>query len=147
MLRFRRKRTSVGQICNHPAKYFLKEATMSKFFRPRSFAMIILALIIAAAVYGFAAANTVDPSYVGDGNTDISGFSITNISYDLNNSTPTQVDSVSFTISPDPVEYFVSLDGGTSWLSTCSFSSPTVTCTLSGITALGATNLRVVAAQ
>ena len=120
---------------------------MSKIIRPRSFAMIILILIIAAAVYGFAAANTVDPSYVGDGNEDISGFAITDIRYDLNDSNPTQVDEVSFQILPAPNEYFVSLDGGSTWLSTCSYSSPRVTCTLSGITALGASNLRVVAAQ
>ena len=53
---------------------------MSKIFRPRSFAMIILVLILAAAVYGFAASNTVPATtYAGYGSGTISGYTITTV--------------------------------------------------------------------
>ena len=40
---------------------------MQHLTRPRNTGLVLLALILAAAVYGFAAANTVPDTYAGDG--------------------------------------------------------------------------------
>ncbi len=121
---------------------------MSKFFRPRTLAVIVMVLILSATVYAFAAANTVpDPTYAGDGSGTISGFTITNVSYTLNPSNPANISATTFTISPASAsQVYVSLDGGTNWTS-CTNAAGSVSCSLTGVTAAGATSLRIVAAD
>ena len=77
--------------------------------------------LLAVLTYGFANSNTVDPSNAGDGGAAISGFTVTNVHYDLNASNPSTIDNVSFTLNPAlPVggASRISLDGGTNWLAT-----------------------------
>ena len=123
-----------------------QEVQMKNVLRPRSFGMLIIALILAASVYGFAAANTVPDTYAGDGSGTISGYTITNVAYSLNgDSDPTDIDQVSFTLSTAASEAYVSFDGGTIWAS-CTISGGTsVTCTGLNISVAGAASLRVIA--
>jgi hypothetical protein len=112
---------------------------------------LMLVLILAAAAFAFAAANVVPESGAGDGSGAISGYTVTNVHYNLNATTPTNIDSVQFTLAPTagagtPASVQVQLNGGGSWFS-CSLAAGTWTCNLSGVTALSANNLRVVAAQ
>ncbi len=107
--------------------------------------------LLAVLTYGFANSNTVDPSNAGDGGAAISGFTVTNVHYDLNASNPSTIDNVSFTLNPAlPVggASRISLDGGTNWLATNACTGTTnVTCAASGTTVVSLANLRVVAAQ
>lgn len=117
---------------------------------PRRLMLIGLLGLVAVMTYGFAAANTVPASNAGDGQTAISGYTVTNVHYTLDATTPSNVTSVSFTLAPAlPAggATRISLNGGTSWLAAGACTGLTnVTCTATvAVTAL--TNLRVVAAQ
>ena len=71
---------------------------MKGLLRPRSLGMILLALVMGAAVYGFAAANTVNPTYAGDGSAAINGYTVTNVDYILAG-TPSDIDRVDITLN------------------------------------------------
>jgi hypothetical protein len=125
--------------------------SISRFYT-RLLPVMIIVLILAAASYAFADANTVENSGAGDGQGTISGYNITAIRYTLNTTTPTDVDSVQFTVTPlggasAPTTVKVQLNGAGSWFSCSNTSGTTWSCTLTGVTAAGATDLRVVAAQ
>lgn len=121
---------------------------MHHIARPRNTGLVLLALILAAAVYGFAAANTVPDTYAGDGSGAILGYTVTNIAYTLNSDgDPGDIDSVSFTLSSAAGQAFVSFDGGTSW-DACSISGGTsVTCGSLNESVAAAASLRVVASN
>ncbi len=121
-----------------------------KFFRIRYLAVLMLVLIFAASAFAFAAANVVPESGAGDGTNTISGYTVTNIRYTLNAGNPANLASVRFDINPTaaasaPNSVSVQLDGG-AWATCAVTTSPTWSCP-TGVTALAANNLRVVAAQ
>ena len=111
--------------------------------------MLVLALILAASVYGFAAANTFPDgnTYAGEGSTNILGYAITNVTYGLTtaDTDPSDIDQVTFTLDAAASSAHVSFDGGTSWDS-CSISGGTsVTCSGLNIAVLTASSLGVIA--
>lgn len=119
--------------------------------RVRRLAVIAVFAVIAVAAIGFAAGNTVEESGAGDGNEDISGYDITNITYDLE-ANPAYIDSVTFTATADAgagpaTQASVSFNGGVSW-TTCT-GGPVFTCDVAAASqsVLGASNLRVIAVQ
>ncbi len=59
---------------------------------------VILAL--GATSYAFTASNTVPNSNAGDGTSTVSGYTVSNIAYGLNATVPTDIDTVTFDISP-----------------------------------------------
>ncbi len=61
------------------------------------FLIVVLALL-AVLAYGFAAQNTVDSSYAGDGWAGVSGYYVKNIHYTLDSADPGLVSSVSFSL-------------------------------------------------
>jgi len=109
------------------------------------FTTLIVSLVFATAAFAFAATNTVPDTTAGDGSGTISGYAISNVSYTLNATNPGNVDSVAFTIVPATGVVRVQLNGST-WYN-CTNLSGSVSCTTTGLTALDAANLRVVAAQ
>jgi len=115
---------------------------MKSILRPRSFGMLILALILAASVSGFAAANTVPDHKAGDGEGVITGYSITNIVYDLG-ADPSTIDGVDFDLDAAASEVHVTLNGG-SWTS-CGISGLNISCTGLSQSVDTYTALRVVA--
>lgn len=122
---------------------------MKSILRPRSFGMLVLALILAASVYGFAAANTFPDgdTYAGEGSTNILGYAVTNVTYGLTtaDADPSDIDQVTFTLNAAASSAYVSFDGGTSWVS-CSISGGTsVTCAGLNVGVLGASSLGVIA--
>jgi hypothetical protein len=121
---------------------------MKAITRPRSLGMIILALVIAAAVYGFAAMNTVPDTYAGDGSGNILGYTISSVVYTLNSDgDPSDIDAVSFTLSATATQAYISFDGGTSW-NGCTISGGTsVSCTGLSEAVQPAASLRVVASN
>jgi hypothetical protein len=59
-----------------------------------------VALAIGGGAYAFTASNTVPATTVGAGAGAVSGYTITNIHYVLDATTPANIDSLAFTISP-----------------------------------------------
>lgn len=125
-----------------------------QFLRPRNFVVVAFAIVLSGAVYGFAAANTVPTSAAGDGTGTISGYTATSVTYTLNSTDPSKIDSVKFSLTTPagasaPTTVKVQLVASGSWY-TCSLASSTWTCDTTGgggASVATATQLRVVAAQ
>ncbi len=116
---------------------------MKSILRPRSFGMLVLALILSASVYGFAAANTVPDHKAGDGSGNITGYTISNIVYDLG-ADPSTIDGVDFTLDAAASQVHITLNGG-SWTSCGISGGVNVSCTGLSQSVLTYANLRVVA--
>src|ERR1700735_3364302 len=59
-----------------------------------------IALAIGGGAYAFTASNTVPATTVGAGAGAVSGFTVTNLHYALNATTPANIDFLTLTISP-----------------------------------------------
>ena len=109
----------------------------------------IAALVFAMGGYAFTASNTVPNATLGQGSNTISGYTVSSVSYALDSSNPTNVDSVSFSISPTTASTVkIQLASGGSWYS-CTNTSGSVSCATTSpqATASAATSLNVVASQ
>jgi hypothetical protein len=110
--------------------------------------MLILALILSASVYGFAAANTFPDgdTYAGEGSANIVGYAVTNVTYGLTtaDADPSDIDQVTFTLNAAASSAYVSFNGG-AW-TLCSISGGTsVTCSGLAVPVLTAASLGVIA--
>ncbi len=117
--------------------------------RRRTLIVAFLALSIGTGVYAYAAANTVPGSSAGSGSGAISGYTVSAIVYTLDPTIPTNLNQVAFTIAPTVASTVkVQLAAAGSWYS-CTNTAGSVTCAtiVPQATALGATQLTVVAAQ
>ena len=117
--------------------------------RRRIVIVALLAVAIGAGAFAYAATNTVPGSNAGSGSGTISGYTISNVAYTLNSTTPTNLDQVAFSISPTTTSTLkVQLAAAGSWYS-CSNTAGSVTCNTTSpqATAAAATQLTVVAAQ
>jgi hypothetical protein len=107
----------------------------------------VIALLLAVGVYAFAASNTVPGTEAGSGSGAISGYTVSSVAYGLNSTTPTNIDSVTFTISPTSAGTVkIQLASGGSWYS-CTNTSGSVSCNTTSPQAsvAAATQLTVVA--
>ena len=98
---------------------------------------LVLGLLVATAVNALVASNTVPTTAAGSGAGTISGYAVTNVAYNLNATTPADIDSVSFTLSAaastvkaklvsgGSTFYDCSTAGGNAW--TCATTSPQAT--------------------
>lgn len=98
------------------------------------------------------ASNTVPDGQAGDGSGTVTGYTVSNITYDLNAADPTKLDSVSFDLDSVPdadSEVRVNVDQSSSTWFTCAIGATVnVTCDTSGLSApnvADADQLRVVA--
>jgi len=130
--------------------------SIAPILRPRVLIAFALALVLATAAYGFAANNTVSTSGAGDGNAAISGYTIGGVAYVLNSTTPTDIDTVNFTVTPagtnpQPSTVQVQLTTGGTWYPATHGSGTAWSVDLTSaspvVTAASVDNLRVVAAQ
>lgn len=121
--------------------------------RVRRLTVVAVFAIVAVAAFGFAAANVVPESGAGDGDKAISGYTVTNVTYDLDGTNPSLIDEVSFDLAPSAgagaaTEVQVQLVTGGTWFSCTAGVAPNWDCNIGGsVTALAANNLRVVAVQ
>jgi hypothetical protein len=118
-----------------------------------------IALAIGGGAYAFTASNTVPASTVGAGAGAVTGFTITNLHYALNATTPGNIDSLTFTISPAVpstssgkvvIAAALSTGGPTNYTCSTDVAGTAVTCgTISPtqLTAALLTGVTVVAAQ
>jgi hypothetical protein len=120
-------------------------------------ATVVIALI-GGGVYAFTASNTVPATTAGSGAGVVSGYTITNIHYALDATTPSNIDSVTFTISPVVpstgtgkvvIAAALSTGGPTNYTCTTDSTGATVTCatTTPQLTATLLTGITIVAAQ
>jgi hypothetical protein len=119
-------------------------------FRYRILALLVLAVVMSAATYGFAAANNVPAGVAGEGSGAISGYTVTNVVYTLDASDPTQFDNVTFTLDANASDVYGGLGNGTIiyWTS-CSGGPTNFTCDLTGstVSVAGAIELHVSSVQ
>jgi hypothetical protein len=117
--------------------------------RRRTLIVALLALALGVGAFAYAAANTVPGSNAGSGSGTISGYTVSNVAYTLNATTPTNLDQVAFTISPTAASTVkAQLAAGGSWY-TCANAAGSVTCNTTSpqATVAAATQLTVVATQ
>lgn len=129
---------------------------MSKLiqYRYRVLALVIMLLILGTATYGFAAANTIaDAGVAGEGSNTVSGYTVTNVSYTLDASDPTQLSAVDFTLDSAASDVYAGIDTNPAttiqWRSCTNPSGNDFTCNLSTVTisVVNAATLHVAAGQ
>jgi hypothetical protein len=119
---------------------------------------IVAVLVIAGAAYAFTASNTVPNTNAGSGAGTVSGYTVTNLHYALNATTPTNIDTMTFTINPAVpstssgkvvVSAALSAGGPNTYTCTTDTAGTTVTCptTSPQLTAGTLNTVTVVAAQ
>ncbi len=123
---------------------------------------VLIAVVAAAAIgggaYAFTASNTVPNTTAGSGAGTVSGYTVTNIHYNLNATTPNNVDSLTFTISPVVpstssgkvvIQAALSTGGPNTYTCTTDTTGGTATCATTSpqLTADKVTTVTVVAAQ
>jgi len=117
------------------------------------------AAAVAGGAYAFTAANTVPTSNAGAGSGAVSGYTVTNVHYALDATTPANVDSLTFNVSPVIpstgsgkviVQAALSTGGPNTYTCSTNTAGDTVTCATTSPQQLAAatlTSLTVVAAQ
>ena len=81
-------------------------------------AVLLLAVAVMAAPYGFAATNTVPSTRAGDGAGNISGYTVCHVQYTLNGTNPQNLDKVEFTLHNEGATCPASPSGSTVLAST-----------------------------
>jgi hypothetical protein len=140
----------------------VKEAPiMNKLTKQRKISVLIglaVALGIGGGAYAFTASNTVPATIAGTGVGVVSGYTVTNIHYALNSTTPANIDSLTFTLSPAIpstssgkviIAAALSVGGPTNYTCTTDVAGTTATCatTTPQLTSTLLTGITVVAAQ
>jgi hypothetical protein len=116
--------------------------------RSRFLGALIVAAAMAAGAYAFTATNTVPATTAGSGSGTISGYTVSAVAYQLNATTPSNVDSVTFTLSANATTAKAKIVSGSSTYTACSIASGVnVTCDFSpDIAITTADQLSVIAA-
>ena len=124
---------------------------MLKRFSRRHRLLVALALAVAlgTATYAFTATNTVPNSSAGAGNGTISGYTVSAVAYQLNATTPTDIDKVTFTLSSAATVAKAKLvAAGTTYTSCTIAGGVNVTCDFSpDVAVTTADQLSVIATQ
>ncbi|HEX5449541.1 MAG TPA: hypothetical protein VFW85_05745 [Gaiellaceae bacterium] len=131
----------------------LKKLPLARFL-----VALVASGVIAGGAYAFTAANTVPATNVGAGSGTVSGYTVSNIHYSLDSTSPTNIDSLTFSVSPaipntgsGTVEVQAALTSGgpNSYSCTTNTAGDTVTCATTSpqLTAATLSSLTVVAAQ
>jgi hypothetical protein len=110
------------------------------------------AATIAGGAFALTASNTVPTSSAGAGQATISGYTVTNVHYNLNSTNPQNIDSVTFTLDTAPPAgstVRVKLVAAGSTYYSCTNATVNVTCTTTtpAVSVSAADQLLVVAAQ
>jgi hypothetical protein len=118
----------------------------------------VAAIGVAGGAYAFTAANTVPASTAGAGSGTVSGYTVSALHYSLNATTPSNIDSLTFTISPSVpstgsgkviVSAALTTGGPSTYNCTTNTAGDTVTCATTSpqLTADKLSTVTVVAAQ
>ena len=119
--------------------------------RSRLLILVALAVVLSAATYGFAAANTVPDGVAGEGFGAISGYEVLSVVYTLDSGDPTQFASVILTLDANATDVYAGLGNGlgTIYWTSCGGGPTVFTCGLgsSTVNVHDAVELHVSAAQ
>jgi hypothetical protein len=111
---------------------------------------LIAVLAIAVASYAFAASNTVPDTKAGEGEGSVTGYTVTDVVYNLNTTDPSKLDSVAFDLGATALagQVKVQLVASTGTWYGCTLDTGTVwECTITGLDVSTIDQLRVVAAS
>ena len=108
---------------------------------------MLLAGILGSAAYAFTASNTVPATSAGNGSQAISGYVASSVNYNLNGTTPTNIDSVSFALDAAATTVKAKLTAAGSWYSCTNSSGNNWSCATTSpqATVAAADNLTVLA--
>lgn len=128
----------------------MRRSKIRRSRRSKVVAGVLFAAIIASGSYALTAANTVPASKAGDGAGTVTGYTVSDIHYNLNATDPSKADSVQFNVDTAPPTgstVKVQVKSGGTWHS-CTNILVAVTCTFTVAEAVAdISSLRVVAAQ
>ncbi len=117
----------------------------------RSFKLLFVVftiMIVSVAAYAFAAANTVPTTTAGAGSGVVSGYTVSNVVYNLNATDPSNLDSVNFTLSAAAATVKIKLvAAGSTWYNCTVVTGNNYTCATSGATVSSMDQLNVVASS
>jgi hypothetical protein len=97
-------------------------------FHLRLLIVAVLVVLAATGAYVFTASNTVPNTNAGSGSGSISGYTISNVAYNVNATNPNNIDTVTFSIAPTAAATVkIQLLGGGTWYD-CTNTSGSVSC-------------------
>jgi hypothetical protein len=97
-------------------------------FHLRLLIVVVLVLLAATGAYVFTASNTVPATKAGSGSAAITGYTVSNVAYNLNATDPNNIDTVTFDIAPTAAGTVkIQLLGGGTWYD-CTNTSGSVSC-------------------
>ncbi len=101
--------------------------------RARLAGAVIVAAVLAVGAYAFTATNTVPGTSAGEGSGTISGYTVSNVQYQLNATTPTNIDSLTFTLSATAATAKAKVVSGSTTYTSCTIAvdGVSVTCNFS----------------
>jgi hypothetical protein len=100
--------------------------------RSRILGVLVIAAALATGVYAFTATNTVPNSNAGSGSGTISGYTVSNVQYQLNATTPSDIDSITFTLNATAGTAKAKVVSGSTTYTDCSIAGGVnVTCNFS----------------
>jgi hypothetical protein len=100
--------------------------------KSRLLGALVVAGALATGAYAFTATNTVPDSTAGAGDGTISGYTVSAIAYQLNATTPTDVDSVTFTLNANATTAKAKIVSGSTTYTACTIAGGVnVTCNFS----------------
>ncbi|MHB1243481.1 MAG: hypothetical protein ACYC1P_08805 [Gaiellaceae bacterium] len=100
--------------------------------KSRFLGALVVAGAMATGAYAFTATNTVPSSNAGSGNGTISGYTVSAVAYTLNATTPTDIDSMAFTLSSSATTAKAKIVSGSTTYTACTIAGGVnVTCDFS----------------
>ena len=119
------------------------------FRSTKLFIIVLVVLVFATSAFAFAASNTVPASYAGEGSSVTSGYTVTNVVYNLNATTASKIDSTTFTLNAAAATVKVRLVTTGSYYSCTNTSGFNWSCNTTSpqATVAAADEFRVVASQ
>ena len=90
--------------------------------KSRLLGALVVACALATGAYAFTASNTVPSSQAGSGSGTITGYTVSAVEYQLNATTPSDIDSVTFTLSANATTVKAKIVSGSTTYTDCTVS-------------------------
>ena len=120
---------------------------MFKFRSSKMFFIVLIVLVFATSAFAFAATNTVPATYAGEGASTTSGYTVSSVVYNLNATTPSNIDNVTFALNAAASNVKIRLVTTGSYFTCTNTAGFNWSCTTAGVTVAAADEFRVVASQ
>jgi len=99
--------------------------------RSRIIGIVVVAAALATGAYAFTATNTVPASSAGSGSGTISGYTVSAVAYQLDTTTPSDIESVTFTLNAAATTVKAKVVSGQTTYTDCSIAGGVnITCNL-----------------